>query len=214
MRRRLPRLFLVTNEDVVCKADFLERAAAALEVGGRGCALQLRAHRLKGQPLWDLARGLGAAAAAAGAGFWVNDRIDLALASRADGVQLGFRSLPVAIARRVLGRGCWIGCSVHGVSAALTALESDADLAVLGNVYPTASHPGRVPLGLDSVREAAAVGRPIVAIGGISVERTRGVVEAGAWGIAVVSGIWAAGDSGARVAEYMQAIEMGLASRA
>jgi thiamine-phosphate diphosphorylase len=197
----------VTDDEVVSAAGFADRVMAALAAGGRVCALQLRAHASKGRTLWDLSQRLAAAAEEAGASFWVNDRIDLALGLRAAGVQLGFRSLPVAVARELLGRSCWIGCSVHSASEAAAGFDAGADLAVLGSVYSTASHPDQAPLGLGSVREAAATGRPIVAIGGITPERVSEVIEAGAWGVAVLSGIWQARDPAVQLARYVEAID-------
>ncbi|HSG81521.1 MAG TPA: thiamine phosphate synthase, partial [Gemmatimonadota bacterium] len=160
LSHQLPRLFLVTRREVVSQPRFVERAAAALLAGGRGCALQLRAHGLKGRSYWEIALQVADAARDAGAQLWINDRIDIAAAVRADGVQLGAASLPTEEARRILGHSAWIGRSVHSAEDALRALDSGADLALLGHVYPTSTHPGATPLGLDEVRGAA--GRPVV----------------------------------------------------
>ncbi|UCC81475.1 MAG: thiamine phosphate synthase [Gemmatimonadota bacterium] len=205
LSRRLPRLFLVTNDDVVEDSAFVERAASALVAGGRDCALQLRAHRATGGRLFQLARQLKAAAESAGATLWLNDRIDVALAAHADGVQLGTRSLKVALARRLLGSSYWIGASVHSPAEAREGLARGADVAVLGNVYATASHPGRPPLGLEALRQAA-VSRPIVAIGGITPERVAEVIGRGAWGVAVLSGVWQVLDTAEAVRRYRQAL--------
>ncbi len=207
LNRRLPRLFLVTNEDVVGRADFAEMATTAVRAGGRECALQLRAHGLEGGRYWVLASQLRRVAWEAGASLWINDRVDVALTTRADGVQLGSRSLFVAQARALLGRFCLIGCSVHSARKAVAVLEDGADLALLGNVYATASHPERTPLGLEALREAARGGRPIVAIGGITPQRVNEVLEVGAGGVAVLSGIWRARDVAAAVQDYLAALE-------
>lgn len=206
LNRRLPRLFLVTDEDVVGQAEFAEMAATAVRAGGRDCALQLRAHGLKGGRYWVLASQLRPVAWEAGASLWINDRVDVALTARADGVQLGSRSLSVAQARALLGRSCLIGCSVHSARKTVAVLEDGADLALLGSVYATASHPERTPLGLGELREAARGRRPIVAIGGITPQRVKEVVDAGAWGVAVLSGIWRARDVAAAVREYLAAL--------
>ena len=107
-------------------------------------------------------------------------------------------------ARRLLGRSCWIGRSIH---AAAEDGPLEADVYLLGNIFDTASHPRRAPLGVAEVRAAANTGRPIVGIGGITPERTREVIEAGACGVAVLSGVWAAKDPAAATARYVQALE-------
>jgi thiamine-phosphate diphosphorylase len=152
----------------------------------------------------DLAGDLREMARRSDARLWINDRIDVALVIRADGVQLGARSLDPDGARRVLGRSCWIGRSIH-TSEEVGLVE--ADVYVLGNIFETASHPERAALGVAAVREAARFGRPIVAIGGITPERTREVVEAGAWGIAVSSGVWGARDPAAAMVRYARALD-------
>jgi thiamine-phosphate diphosphorylase len=207
LSRRLPRLFLVTNEEVVGRTDFPKMATSAVTAGGRDCVLQLRAHGLKGGRFWELAVQGRQMTWEAGASLWVNDRVDVALATRADGVQLGARSMSPAQARALLGQTCLIGCSVHSGEEATAALDEGADVAVLGNVYATASHPERQPLGLAALREAAGCGRPIVAIGGITVERVKEVLEAGACGVAVLSGVWQARDAGKAVRDYVAALQ-------
>lgn len=203
--RPLPRLFLVTSDDIVDDPAFVERAASALVAGGQDCALQLRAHQATGCRMWQLARELKAAAEGAGATLWLNDRIDVALAVRAHGVQLGAQSLEVGLARRLVGSSCWIGASVHSAAEAGERLGRGADVAVLGNVYETASHPGRPALGLEALRQAA-VSRPIVAIGGITPKRVEEVIGTGAWGVAVLSGVWQEHDAAEATRHYRQAL--------
>lgn len=206
MRRSLPRLILVTDDRVVEGPEFLARAREALTAGGLGCALQLRAQRQGGARLWALARQLKDEADVSGSTLWINDRLDVALVVRAHGVQLGRRALSASAAKRLLGEDVWIGASVHSPLEAAEALTGGADLAVLGNIYETSSHPEREPLGVDAVRRAADGGRSIVAIGGITPERAAEVMEAGACGVAVLGGVWLAGDTAAAVRLYRQAI--------
>jgi thiamine-phosphate diphosphorylase len=208
----LPRLFLVTDVDVVGRPEFVERATAALSAGGKRLVLQLRGHGLKGVRLTELATRLKRVSDETGSQLWVNDRLDVAIAGRLAGVQLGSRSMPPKEARRLLGHSCRIGCSVHGAGEALIRLKQGADVALLGNVFPTASHPGRAALGLAVVTEAAVAGRPIVAIGGMKVDKVQSTIEAGAWGVAVLSGVWHAGDPGAEVRRYLEALEEAVGS--
>jgi thiamine-phosphate pyrophosphorylase len=215
LNRKLPRLFIVTDDAVVERPDFHELARGVLEAADSRCALQIRAQRLDGGRFLNLARQLGEVASRSGAGLWINDRVDVALAVRAGGLQLGSRSVATESARRLLGRDVLIGRSIHSAEEAFTA---EADVLVLGNLYLTDSHPERAALGLAPVREAADASRPIVGIGGITPERTGEVIEAGAWGIAVVGGIWHVPDPIAAVGRYLRALETavqlnGLASR-
>jgi thiazole tautomerase (transcriptional regulator TenI) len=126
----------------------------------------------------------------------VSGRPDLAAALGAQGVQLAGGDLAPADARRVLGAG-WIGRSVHSIEEAEEAVAEGADFLMVGSVYETASHPGQPPAGLELVRVAVALGRPVVAIGGIDAARAREVRDAGAYGVAAVSALWGAADPAA-----------------
>jgi thiamine-phosphate diphosphorylase len=120
----------------------------------------------------------------------VNDRLDVALALEADGVQLGGRSLPLAEARRI-APALPLGASVHSLGEARAA--GGADWLLLGAVFPSSSHPGGQTIGLEGVRQLAAADLgPIVGIGGITPENAPAVLGAGAHGVAVISAILAA----------------------
>ena len=99
----------------------------------------------------------------------VNDRVDVALLSGADGVQLGEKALDAASARRLVGSEMLIGRSVHSVEGAAEAEADGADFLVLGTIFETASHPGADTGGLELVRDVTGmVGIPVIGIGGIS----------------------------------------------
>ena len=131
----------------------------------------------------------------------VNDRVDVALASGADGVHLPERSLPGKAVREIAGDSCIVGRSVHSVEAAVQAERDGADFVEVGAVYETASKPGVTPAGVELVRAVAdAVRLPVIAVGGVSADNVGDVVRAGADGVAVISAImdaddpqWAAG---------------------
>jgi thiamine-phosphate pyrophosphorylase len=198
-----PPLHVVTDDAVLALPDFLERARAVLAAGGRRVALHLRGAATDGARLYALAEALRDPARAAGALLLANDRVDVALVAALDGAHLAARSLPPAEARRLLPPDSWIGVSVHDEGGARAAAR-DADYLVVGTVFATASHPGRAgfgPAGVAQVR--AAVGLPLVAIGGITVDRVPEVVGAGAQGVAVLGGIWSAGDPAGAVADYL-----------
>jgi len=122
--------------------------------------------------------------------FIVNDRVDVALALDADGVQLPESGLPVAQARKLLGHQRLIGRSVHSLQGAVAAEQAGADYVIFGPVYTTSSHPGAQPASTRTLRQVAqAVRIPVLAIGGITVENAAEVMSNGAAGIAVISAI-------------------------
>jgi len=115
----------------------------------------------------------------------VNDRIDVALACGADGVQLRGDSIPVAAARRIAPTGFLIGRSVHGVSEAIAA--ADADYLIAGTVFPSASKAASPLLGVEGLRAIVrAVERPVLAIGGVTDARIGEIADAGAAGFAAI----------------------------
>ena len=122
--------------------------------------------------------------------LFINDRVDVALACGADGVQLGEEAMPVRAARQVSADRLLVGRSVHGVEGAMAAEAEGADLLLVGMVFSTRSHPGIVPAGVDlltSVRNSVRI--PFLAIGGVKAGNVASVVEAGASGAAVISAI-------------------------
>jgi thiamine-phosphate pyrophosphorylase len=118
----------------------------------------------------------------------VSARVDVALATRAAGVNLPEPDLTIADARRLLGGDRLVGRSVHSVGAALEAEEEGADYVIFGPVFATASHPGRAAAGLGALAGvAAAVRIPVLAIGGVDPERAAECLRKGAAGYAAIS---------------------------
>jgi thiamine-phosphate pyrophosphorylase len=193
--RPLPRLHAVTNAGVLGAADFGVRAAA-IAAAGSAVALHARDREASGAALAKAAARLLALARPPEAAVFVSGRPDVAAALGAQGVQLAAGDLSPADARRVFGAG-WIGRSVHGVDEAAAAVAEGADFLMVGNVYETASHPGRPAAGLELVRAAAALGRPVIAIGGIDAGRAHEAREAGAYGVAAIAALWGAADPAA-----------------
>jgi thiamine-phosphate pyrophosphorylase len=126
-----------------------------------------------------------------GALFWLNDRPDLALEARADGVHVGQEDMPVAEVREQVGSRLLIGLSTHTPAQFDAALHSEADQLSVGPVWETPTKRGRPATGLDYVRHAAAVGgeRPWFAIGGIQLGNIDEVVAAGARRVVVLRAI-------------------------
>jgi thiamine-phosphate pyrophosphorylase len=139
----------------------------------------------------------------------LNDRIDLVLALNLDGVHLRSDSLSVSSARRLLGPDRLIGISTHSIEEIRQANQDGADYIVFGPIFDTLSkRPFGPPLGLDRLaavcRESAV---PILAIGGITLERVRDVRRAGAHGVAVIGALLTRDDIGEAVREFVDALQ-------
>ncbi|HSJ23791.1 MAG TPA: thiamine phosphate synthase [Longimicrobiales bacterium] len=203
----LPRLHLVTSDAVLARPDFAVQAAAVMAACGSDIALHLRGHGTTGATLHALGEELAGAALRTGAWLLVNDRIDVAMAVRANGVQLGVASLPVPGARLLLGHGARIGYSVHGPLESAQAAADGADFVLAGTIWDSASHPGRDPAGLPMLRECVAqTPVPVLAIGGVTPARVADAAGAGAWGVAVLGGVWHAEDCVAAAERYRDSV--------
>ncbi len=142
-----------------------------------------------------------------GALFIVNDRIDLALAVEADGVHLGQGDLPPAVARQLLGPERLIGRSTQSIDQLRQAVADGCDYVGVGPVNATPTKPGREPVGLDYVRQAAAESPiPFFAIGGLECANIEAVRQAGGQRVAVVRAITAAADPAAATTALLQAL--------
>jgi thiamine-phosphate pyrophosphorylase len=186
------RLYFVTDRHHTAGRPLVDVVHAALDGGVR--AVQLREKDLEGGALYRLAAQLRELTARYQARLLINDRVDVALAVKADGVHLGQMSFPVAVARRLLGPGKLIGVSTHNPEE--IAAAAGADFLVFGPVYATPSKAKYgEPQGLARLRQAVAQSPiPLFAIGGITVERVAEVLTNGAPGVAVISALSAASD--------------------
>jgi thiamine-phosphate pyrophosphorylase len=182
-------------------------AGAFLDGGAK--IIQLRAKRLASAPFLVHADDLVRAAAPYGAAIVVNDRVDLALLAGAAGAHVGQEDLPPAAARRILGPDATIGYSTHTVAQIEATAEEPVTYIAIGPVFGTRTKTtGYDAVGLALVAEAArrSHGRPVVAIGGITLERAPEVIAAGASSVAVITDLLAGGDPLARVAAYLRAL--------
>ena len=189
MRPPLPRLHAITDERIARRADLEDIAGELARSGGANLALHARGRTLTGLEHYDFSFRLSNLPSA----LFVNDRLDIALSLNAVGVQLGTGSLPVSAARR-LDATWWIVRSVHDFAEAEAAKAEGADYLLVGPVYPTATHPDRPPLGLDTLAQIAKLGLPVIAIGGIGPGEARAVQAAGAYGVAAIRSLWDAAD--------------------
>lgn len=188
--RPLPRLFAFTDAGVRAGPRTGATAAAIASVGP-AVALVARDHAASGSELTEFAAALFAHARAAEAALIVAGRPDIAAGLGAHGVHLRAVDLTARDARRLMPHA-WIGRSVHSVDEGEAALEEGADYLVAGPIFETPTHRGMTPWGVDLIRRLAPLGRPVVAIGGITPERVREVHAAGAWGVAAITALWSA----------------------
>lgn len=163
----------------------LVKAAVAVRVS----LIQIREKNLSASALYELTKRAAEITAQSSTRLLVNDRADIAESAGADGVHLASHSLDVDVVRTTFGEDFLIGVSTHSLNEVRTARESDANFAVCGPVFETPSKsPFGSPLGIEILREAAAVLKPfcIVGIGGITAENASQVFEAGASGVAAI----------------------------
>lgn len=144
-----------------------------------------------------------------GATTIVNDRVDLAWMSRAAGVHVGQEDLSASAARQILGPAAIVGLSTHSADQIEAALEEPISYIAVGPVFATTTKTtGYEPAGIELVTTAVrlAAGRPVVAIGGITLERAPAVLAAGASAVAVIGDLLSSGDPRARIAAYCEAL--------
>lgn len=183
-------------------------ARAYLEGGAR--LLQIRAKTLPSGEFLSLCDAVVRAARAFDAQVIVNDRADLARMSGAAGVHVGQDDLPPRRAREQLGDAAVVGFSTHTVLQLEAALREPVTYVAIGPVFGTATKAtGYQPVGLDLVRTAVRLAgdRPIVAIGGVTLDTAPAVLEAGASTVAVVADLLTGGDPAARVRGYLRVLE-------
>jgi thiamine-phosphate pyrophosphorylase len=162
-----------------------------------GCRLvQLRAKDLSGEEFHRWAVAACEASREVGIRLLINDRADVALLVGADGVHLGQDDLSPEGARRILGASAIIGLSTHGVDEARRAGTAPVDYIAIGPIFETSTKTsGRSTLGIEGARAVrAVVEKPLVAIGGITLENAPALLEAGIDGLAVISALKQGGD--------------------
>ncbi|WP_242345711.1 thiamine phosphate synthase [Anaeromyxobacter terrae] len=189
----VPVVHLITDRRLA--RDLPARVSAALAGLPPGRVLvQLREKDLGGRELLALARALQTVCRGAGQRLIVNDRLDVARAAGADGVHLPSAGIPAADARRLLGPDALVGVSCHSVSEVRRARDAGASFATVSPVYDTPSKRAYgPPIGLAVLREAAAQGLPVIALGGVTPARVPELLAAGAHGVAAIRA-WLVGD--------------------
>lgn len=171
--------------------------------------MQIRAKRSPAEKILEAASELSARLRDRGAKLIVNDRPDIAALSGAAGVHVGREDLPVEEARKICGPGIWVGVSTHNLVQFRAAEATSADYIAVGPVFPTATKENPDPVvGLEFLRVARArTKKPLVAIGGITVESAEQVFRAGADCVAVIRDLASAENPVARAMEYLSVAE-------
>jgi thiamine-phosphate pyrophosphorylase len=206
MRLVLPRLYVILDA-ALSPLPERECAIRLVEAGVR--LLQYRNKSATARRLLDVSRELAEAVGPREVLFFVNDRPDIAFLAGASGVHVGQDDIDVEAARRVVGPEKWVGVSTHNLEQFERAAASSADYIAVGPIFGTSTKANPDPVvGVEFVRQARARTRkPIVAIGGITLERGADVIEAGADSVAVISGILSAPDPGERARQYITTLE-------
>ena len=200
-------LYVICDDDVCRSAGWTltDFASACLDGGAR--LLQIRAKTNPSGQFLDEA--LVIVERAAGAQVIINDRADIARLSRAAGVHVGQEDLSPDEVRTILGDDAIVGWSTHTPAQLDNALSAPISYAAIGPVFETSTKStGYDALGLEPVREAArltsARGLPLVAIGGITLDRAEAILEQGAQSVAVIRDLLVTNDPTARVRAYLR----------
>ncbi len=181
------RLCYITDRHALGPTSLLSFVHGAVRAGVD--LVQIREKDLGTRMLVELVTAAVESARGTSTGVLVNDRLDVALALGADGVHLGTHSIPGRVVRQRVPKDFLVGVSCHSLAEALAAESASADYLLLGPVFATPSKlPYGPPLGLEALREVAARVRiPLLALGGITIERVKACLDAGATGIAGIS---------------------------
>lgn len=204
---RPSRLVAATSDRLLERDDMDARLGELLAAGVP--AVWLRTRAMDDRAFHELAVRVRERCTEHGAELWIGDRADVARLVGADVVQLPEAGLSVTGARRVVGIGMRIGRSVHAVEAVAGSIGEGVDHLVVGTMYPTTSHPDKVPEGpelLEEVREAAP-GLPLYAIGGITPSRVGSLHRRGAYGVAAIGSLWDAANPSGAVRAFLDSLE-------
>ncbi len=206
MRLVLPRLYVILDAALITSPE-RDCAASLAEAGVR--LLQYRNKTAPACQYLESSRKLADTLQPYGVSFFVNDRPDVAFLAGATGVHVGQDDLDIEQARAVVGSDKLVGVSTHDLEQFERAAASSADYIAVGPIFSTSSKSNPDPVvGVDFIRNMRALtDKPIVAIGGITLERAAAVIEAGADSVAVISGILSAPNPAQRARQYLETLK-------
>lgn len=197
-----PKLYAILDSSLLTISEII-LAETLAESGVE--LIQYRNKTAPSRELFDISKKLSTGLAQRGVRFIVNDRPDIALLSGAGGVHVGQDDLGVEEARAICGAGRWVGISTHTLEQVAAADRTSADYVAFGPIFPTTTkqNPDAV-VGTELLRRARQITqKPLVAIGGISLERAAEVYDAGADSLAVVRDLICAANPGERARQYL-----------
>ena len=201
-----PRLYPITDTRLsgLTHAEQVEQLAA-----GGATLVQLREKVAAPRDFYEAALEAMRVARALGVRLIINDRVDIAIAVGADGVHLGQDDLPPERARELVGAGRIVGYSTHNLEQALAADSTPVDYIAVGPVFRTRTKANPDPVvGPELIRELKArLTKPLVAIGGITLDTAPAVIAAGADSVAVIADLYATGDLAARTREFRRRLQ-------
>lgn len=194
-------LYLITDRRKT--PNLLATVETALKAGVK--AVQLREKDMFTRELYELAHEMRKLTTRYGAKLFINDRADIALAVDADGIHVGGDGIPLYKIRKVVGEKMLLGVSCHNMISAITAQEKGADFITFGPVFFTPSKaPFGDPVGVEKLAEVASVlSIPVFGLGGINRKTIPEVLEAGAFGVSLISAIIAAADPAAETSAIL-----------
>jgi len=199
-----PWLCLVTDRSFRPEAEFLSTLEAAVDAGATWVQFREKAG-LSDRAAWKLATEVRALTRRKRVPLIVDDRLDLAMAVDADGVHLGQTDLPLAAVRGLWKPGKLWGISVFTVEEARAARDAGADYVGVGALFHTTTKADALPVMPANLPALAAVGLPVIGIGGVTPERSTELRRRGCAGVAVVSAVWGAPDPARAVDDFARA---------
>lgn len=207
--KKIGKLHILT--DTVLQSRFSHMEITRLAIVGGADTIQYRQKSGSTREMIEIARNMKRLCSEADVTFIVNDRLDVAIAAKADGVHLGQDDFPIPMARELLGEGRIIGGSAATLDEARKCLSEGADYVGFGPVYPTSSKDDAGPVsGIDILKQVVEIiPVPIIAIGGVGAENIPDVMRAGAHGIAVISAVCCQDDPEKATRSLYQALNKG-----
>jgi len=202
----IPALHILTNDVVLADPGFVRTATAVMEASGSRIAIHLRATEITPRRMFELSLELRVVSEVTRSWVLVHDRVDIALVAGVTGAQLTSRSLALSDARRI-APSLILGASVHATADAWITAQSGASFMVAGPSGDSRQEQADLALFVREVVDAAEF-CPVIAIGGMTPERTHEMSRSGASGIAAMRGIWL-GDAVSATHRYLAAYDEG-----
>ena len=202
---KIPKLMLITDGSLEADSSAIDIIISACRSGLP--AIQLREKSMETRKLWELAAMLHQKTSEYKTFFSINDRIDIAIALNADGIQLSEKSLPPQIAKK-LNPSLMVGVSVHSLEMGQRAEQEGADYLVFGPIFDTPSKRAfGPPQGLSQLKKmTSTLSIPVLAVGGITPLNAKSCIEAGAHGVAAINVFMQSQDIKATIHDFLKEI--------